>query len=50
MAVVCFFGAFVVWHGDGVLWFFVGVILAICAALAGISLSKEEEDRENPYI
>lgn len=50
VALVCGLGAFVVFHGDGAIWFFLGAILAICAAWAGISLSKEDEDRENPYL
>lgn len=50
VASVCVFGAFVVWHIDGAMWFFVGAILAVCAILASVSLSKEDEDRDNPII
>ena len=50
VAAVCFFGAFVVWHGESIGWFVLGGLLMGAAVWAGVSLSKEDEDRDNPII
>ena len=50
VVVVCFFGAFALWHGESFIWLFLGVICMAVAIWAGAKLQRADEDEDNPVI
>lgn len=50
LAFVAFLCAFVVWHGEGFIWFVVGAVCMAVAVWAGAKVQRADEEENNPII